>query len=88
VDVEYDQGQIIAQWPVPVLAADTPETLARRVLHVEHLLYPAAIEALASRMTRGQGVERFATVPSASFQFASAETPSVADVRRALGLED
>jgi phosphoribosylglycinamide formyltransferase 1 len=88
VDEEYDQGRIIAQWPVPVLATDTPETLARRVLHVEHLLYPAAIEALALRMTRGEPIERLGTVASASFQFASAETPSIADVRRALGLEE
>ena len=35
-----DHGPIIAQSVVPVLANDTPETLAARVLSVEHQLYP------------------------------------------------
>lgn len=47
VDEVYDRGPIIAQWPVPVRSDDTPETLAHRVLEVEHLLYPRVIEALA-----------------------------------------
>jgi phosphoribosylglycinamide formyltransferase 1 len=46
VDEEYDRGAIVAQWPVPVLPGDTPETLAARVLAVEHRLLPVAIEAL------------------------------------------
>jgi formyltetrahydrofolate-dependent phosphoribosylglycinamide formyltransferase len=49
VDERYDEGRIIAQWPVPVLDDDTPETLAARVLRVEHILLPAAVEALANR---------------------------------------
>ena len=49
VDEEYDRGPIIAQWPVPVLPTDTPETLAARVLDVEHRLYPAALDAVARR---------------------------------------
>lgn len=47
VDERYDEGRIVAQWPVPVLEGDTPESLAGRVLGVEHLLLPAAVEALA-----------------------------------------
>jgi phosphoribosylglycinamide formyltransferase-1 len=43
----YDEGAIVAQWPVPVLAGDTPETLAARVLAVEHRILPLAVEALA-----------------------------------------
>jgi formyltetrahydrofolate-dependent phosphoribosylglycinamide formyltransferase len=43
----YDEGRIIAQWPVPVLPEDTAETLAARVLLVEHRLYPLVIAALA-----------------------------------------
>jgi formyltetrahydrofolate-dependent phosphoribosylglycinamide formyltransferase len=46
VDDEYDRGRILAQWPVPVLRGDTPETLAARVLRVEHLLLPLTLEAL------------------------------------------
>ncbi|MGH7465065.1 MAG: phosphoribosylglycinamide formyltransferase, partial [Longimicrobiales bacterium] len=41
VDEVYDEGRIIAQWPVPVLPGDVAETLAARVLRVEHRLYPA-----------------------------------------------
>lgn len=40
-----DEGPILAQGAVPVLADDTPETLAARVLAVEHRLYPAALAA-------------------------------------------
>jgi len=47
VDAEYDRGPILAQWPVPVLAGDTPETLQRRVLAVEHRLLPATVLAAA-----------------------------------------
>lgn len=48
VDEVYDHGPIIAQWPVPVFAHDTAETLARRVLEVEHALYPRVVAHLAA----------------------------------------
>lgn len=44
-----DHGPIIAQGCVPVLAGDTPEALAGRVLDVEHVVYPAAARWLAER---------------------------------------
>jgi len=47
VDEEYDRGPIIAQWPVPVRPHDTPETLAARVLEVEHRLLPQVVLELA-----------------------------------------
>lgn len=47
VDEAYDRGPIIAQWPVPVLEGDDPETLAARVLRVEHRVLPAVVSALA-----------------------------------------
>ena len=47
VDEHYDRGAIIAQWPVPVHADDTTDTLAARVLAVEHRLLPAVVLALA-----------------------------------------
>lgn len=47
VDERYDTGPIIAQWPVPVRADDTPDSLAARVLRHEHRLYPAVLRALA-----------------------------------------
>jgi folate-dependent phosphoribosylglycinamide formyltransferase PurN len=49
VDEVYDRGAIIAQWPVPVFADDTPASLAERVLRVEHLVLPRAVEAVATR---------------------------------------
>jgi phosphoribosylglycinamide formyltransferase 1 len=47
VNDEYDRGPVVAQWPVPVLPGDTPDTLAMRVLGVEHILYPRAVSAIA-----------------------------------------
>lgn len=44
VDEEYDHGPHILQRRVPVEPNDTPETLAARVLALEHKVYPEAIE--------------------------------------------
>jgi phosphoribosylglycinamide formyltransferase-1 len=44
VNAELDAGPIVLQAPVPVLADDTVETLAARILEVEHRLYPEAIQ--------------------------------------------
>jgi formyltetrahydrofolate-dependent phosphoribosylglycinamide formyltransferase len=59
VTAEYDRGPIVAQWPVPVSADDTPDTLAARVLEVEHQLLPAVVLAAARaghvvRLVRGE----------------------------------
>src|SRR5579864_8974968 len=47
VVAETDSGPIVAQGWVPVLEGDTEETLAQRVLEVEHRIYPQALRALA-----------------------------------------
>ncbi len=47
VDEVYDRGQILAQARVPVVPGDTPDTLAVRVLAVEHRLLPAVVLAAA-----------------------------------------
>lgn len=57
VNERYDQGRILAQWPVPVLDGDTPESLAGRVLRVEHALYPRAVEWLARVLSSAAGQE-------------------------------
>ncbi|CUS77489.1 phosphoribosylglycinamide formyltransferase-1 [Candidatus Kryptonium thompsonii] len=44
VDEEYDHGPIVMQRAVEVRDDDTPETLAERVLKVEHEIYPQAIK--------------------------------------------
>jgi phosphoribosylglycinamide formyltransferase-1 len=48
VTAELDHGPILAQALVPVLPADTAETLAARVLTQEHLIYPRAVAELIS----------------------------------------
>ncbi len=52
VDDEFDHGPVLAQWRVPVEADDTPESLAARVLAVEHLIYPRAVEMMAALIGR------------------------------------
>lgn len=42
-----DEGPVIAQAAVPVLAGDTAETLSARVLAAEHRLYPEALAMLS-----------------------------------------
>jgi len=44
---EYDAGAVIAQERVPVLPDDTPQTLAGRVLQVEHALFPKTLQKIA-----------------------------------------
>lgn len=44
---EMDSGPIVAQDSVPVLKGDTEESLAARVLEVEHQLYPQALRLVA-----------------------------------------
>ena len=55
VDEEYDTGPIVLQEPVPVLPDDTPETLAGRVLQIEHRLYPQALRLFAEGRIVVQG---------------------------------
>jgi phosphoribosylglycinamide formyltransferase-1 len=49
---ELDAGPIISQSTVPVLATDTPETLAARVLEAEHRLYPTALRLVCESRVR------------------------------------
>lgn len=44
---EMDAGPIVAQQAIPVLAGDTEESLAARVLAAEHRLYPRALRLVA-----------------------------------------
>ena len=52
VNERYDEGRVIFQLRCPVEAEDTPETLAARVLELEHRAYPAAIGQVISRDER------------------------------------
>ncbi len=48
VDEDFDHGPVLMQKRIPVLPGDTPETLAARVLVVEHELYPEVLRRIAS----------------------------------------
>ena len=49
-----DEGKIIAQTSIPLLANDSPETLSARVLVEEHKLYPKVLKQVASEMLTSQ----------------------------------
>lgn len=49
VTAELDNGPILAQAVVPILATDTADDLAARVVTQEHRIYPAAIADLLRR---------------------------------------
>jgi len=48
IDENYDTGRILRQSKVPVKPDDTAETLAARVLEIEHRLYSAVINDIAN----------------------------------------
>jgi len=50
VNDEYDKGRILAQAKVPVENGDTPESLAKRVLEAEHMLYVDTVAKIAKGM--------------------------------------
>ncbi|HYW07541.1 MAG TPA: phosphoribosylglycinamide formyltransferase [Longimicrobium sp.] len=79
VDDRYDEGAIVAQWPVPVFPGDTPEALAARVLAVEHLILPLAVEALA----RGEAAQP-ATDGPLCFDLIAAAAPPPSSARATL----
>lgn len=63
VRFEMDEGPIVAQAAVPVLASDTPEILGARVLEAEHRLYPHALRLVASGRVRVEGERVIARDP-------------------------
>ena len=52
VDEIYDHGPIVAQQCVPVKEDDTPESLAARVLQVEHEIYAKALQLFAEERVK------------------------------------
>ena len=55
VDEHLDGGPIILQEAVPVLAGDTAESLAERILEAEHRIYPEAVRLLILGKLRLEG---------------------------------
>jgi phosphoribosylglycinamide formyltransferase-1 len=56
VDEEYDEGRILAQQKVPVMPDDTSESLAARVLEVEHQLYAETLQRIATGEIKLEGL--------------------------------
>jgi phosphoribosylglycinamide formyltransferase 1 len=55
VDENLDAGPIIVQEAVPVLDTDDADALARRILDVEHQIYPRAVALWLSGRCRVEG---------------------------------
>jgi formyltetrahydrofolate-dependent phosphoribosylglycinamide formyltransferase len=51
VSAGVDEGEIIAQARVPILAGDSAESLAARTLPAEHKLYPEALKLACKTIT-------------------------------------
>lgn len=66
-----DDGPILAQAAVPVLADDTEASLAARVLEQEHLLYPAALAWLAAGLVQVAGEVARIAAPGATAALAN-----------------
>lgn len=47
VDAQYDEGSIIEQEQIDVDPTDTPESLAAKVLQIEHALLPKVVKKIA-----------------------------------------
>jgi formyltetrahydrofolate-dependent phosphoribosylglycinamide formyltransferase len=92
VDERYDEGRAIVQWPVPVLRGDSAESLAARVLRVEHAVYPLAVEAVARGAGGAQpdspppGASGFAAGDPAAFEWTNGDGIA-AQVRRLLEIK-
>ncbi len=69
VTTELDHGPIIIQAAVPVLAEDTEQTLAARVLHEEHRIYLQALRWLCRNHVKlnADGIVKLARHKQAGF---------------------
>jgi len=52
VDAEYDTGPILLQETVPVLEDDTPNSLASRIIQIEHKIYPESLNLIAQNRVK------------------------------------
>ncbi|MGL6268263.1 MAG: phosphoribosylglycinamide formyltransferase [Chitinophagaceae bacterium] len=53
VDEYYDNGQPIFQTKVAIDPADTPESLAAKIHHLEHKYYPVVIDQILNKPNKG-----------------------------------
>ena len=78
VDEQFDHGPIVAQWPVPVRPGDTADSLAARVLAVEHRLLPAVVRAACVQIAGGSDVRPLSSAADA-FVLATHPEPTFTD---------
>ena len=57
VDEEYDRGPIVMQKAVDITPDDTPDSLAAKVLIVEHEIFPLALKAFAEGRVMVEGTK-------------------------------
>lgn len=63
VTPDLDDGPILVQAAVPVLAGDTPDALAARVLEQEHKAYPLALRLVAEGRVTVDGARAVVNAP-------------------------
>lgn len=57
VEADVDSGEILEQGRVDILPGDQEDTLSRRILSVEHQIYPRAVSRYAAAMlAQGEGL--------------------------------
>jgi len=55
VNEEFDRGPIVMQKTIDIDPEDTPDSLAAKVLTVEHEIFPLALKAFAEGRVRFEG---------------------------------
>jgi len=61
VDEEYDRGPIVLQKTVAIAQNDTPDSLAAKILKIEHEIFPLALKAFAEGRVRVEGRKAWIT---------------------------
>lgn len=51
-DENYDTGTVIIQREVDVFDADTPQDVAKKVLEIEHIIYPEAVKKVIEKINK------------------------------------
>ena len=61
VDEEYDRGPIVLQKTLDIVPDDTPDSLAAKVLKIEHEIFPLALKAFAEGRVKVEGRKAWIT---------------------------
>lgn len=80
---EMDAGPILLQGLVPVLPGDDVEALSRRILEIEHVCYPRALELVASGRVRIAGERATVDDPDRAGLLVTHHLLAAAEVRTA-----